>query len=533
MGRSNQDDMQGPAPQLRDGAVIASLATLLAYGAIFLLRGGLEGTMAQYAGMVGLVLLPIWLSTWAVGRFGTSDLNAALALLISLFAGILFPLLGLVAGTAALWAALALLLFVLGASVLQLRIGGKLWGVMVMAVVSAGLTVMLGGAIRLFMPEALTLGVATSDAYWHTAIMQMIGRHWVPSIGGDGLYFQNYHFLFHMVTAGTAKMTGASIPLVYGLWTGLGLKIQLVWCLFSAGCLLYRAEGINAAAWRFAYVWIAALLAYGFETESYVLGVALFAAWLPSMLLVLRGKDRNPVVSIVLLCLGVFPIALGKASVGYFAVIALFLLLWHCRAKPFLAALITATIIGVAAFAEHLLIPKELVLTDSGLGILVNSYLMYFARGVGLHYLLPPFLVLVYLFRPRAALSHANGGAWSLKLDAAAGQDMSRPLPGWIARGNGIAAPLRFFARADVTAQLLFLMWLGLVFLLLVMPIGDNIWDFSAPMCAISLLLLPAATGETVGLLVTSRAIKWTAALLLGLYVFQAAILFIFNPQGA
>lgn len=533
MGRSNQDDMQGPAPQLRDGAVIASLATLLAYGAIFLLRGGLEGTMAQYAGMVGLVLLPIWLSAWAVGRFGTSDLNAGLALLISLFAGIMFPLLGLVAGTAALWGALALLLFVLGASVLRLRIGGKLWGIAVMAVVSAGLTVMLGGAIRLFMPEALTLGVATSDAYWHTAIMQMIGRHWVPSIGGDGLYYQHYHYLFHMLTAGTAAMTGTGIPLVFGLWTALALKIHLVWCLVCAGALLFRAEGLDAAAWRFAYAWVAAILAYGFETESYVLGILLFAAWLPLMLLVLRGGDRRDsrtVLSIALLCLGIFFIALGKASVGYFGVIALFLLLWNYRARPILAALIAATIVGLAAFAELVLIPKELILTDSGALILVGSYMMYFARGVGLHYFLPALLVVLYLFRPRAALSRTDGGAVSLKLDAAPVQYVDRHLPGWIARGKGIAAPLRYFARADVNAQLLFLMLLGLLFVLFTMPIGDNVWDFSAPMCAIALLMLPAALGDTVGVMLTNRLIKWMMAFALALFCTQAAVQFTFNP---
>lgn len=534
MGRSNQDGMQGLGPQLRDGAVIATLATVLAYGALYLLRGGLEGTLLQYAGMVGLVLLPIWLSTWAVGKFGTGALNSGLAVLISLFAGILFPLLGLLAGPAALWIAILLLILAMGACLLRLRIsGGNLPGLAFIAVVSAGLTVMLGGAIRLFMPEALTLGVATSDAYWHTAIMQMIARHWTPSIGGDGLYYQHYHYLFHLLVAGTAQMTGTGIPLVYGLWTALALKIQLVWCLVCAGCVLFRAEGPNAAAWRFAYAWIAAILAYGFETESYVLGILLFAAWLPLMLSVLRAgdrTDRKSVISILLLCLGVFFIALGKASVGYFGVIALFLLLWNYRARPAMAALIAATIVGLAAFAELVLIPKELILTDSGALILVGSYMMYFSRGVGLHYFLPAFLVVIYLVRPRAVLSRGDGGAISLKLDAAPAQDVARPLPGWIARGRGLAAPLRYFARADVNAQLLFLMLLGLLFVLFTMPIGDNVWDFSAPMCSIALLMLPMALGESVGLLLTDRLIRWAAAIALALFVVEAAVQFTFNP---
>ena len=534
MGRSSEDGMQGLAPQLRDAATVATLAALLAYAAIFLVRGGLEGTPLQYAGMVGLALLPVWLSAWAVGKFGTSNLNLGLAVLISLFGGVLFPLLGLVVGPVALWIASALLLCALAASVVRLRIsGGKLVVLVGIAMVSAALTVMLGAAIRLFMPEALTLGVATSDAYWHTAIMQMIARHWTPSIGGDGLYYQHYHYLFHMLVAGTAAMTGAGIPLVYGLWTALALKIQLVWCLVCAGCLLFRTEGPNAAAWRFAYAWIAAILAYGFETESYVLGILLFAAWLPLMLFVLRGgdrTDRKSVISILLLCLGIFFIALGKASVGYFGVIALFLLLWNYRTKPGVAALIAATIVGLALFAELVLIPKELILTDSGMLILVGSYMMYFSRGVGLHYFLPAFLVLIYLVRPRAVLSRGDGGAVSLKLDAAPTQDATRPLPDWIARGRGLAAPLRYFARADVNAQLLFLMLLGLLFVLFTMPIGDNVWDFSAPMCAVSLLMLPMALGETVGLLLTDRLVKWAVAFALTLFVFQAVIQFTFNP---
>jgi hypothetical protein len=536
MARSGGDSIQGGdiASQLRDAAVIATVAAVLSYTAIFLLRGGLEGTFLQYAGMLALALLPVWLSTWAVGAFGTSDLNRGLSVLVSVSGGVAFPLLGFVAGPFAVLIAAGLLLFCFAVCVIRLRVSsGKLAGLVALALVSAGLIVMLGGAIRLFMPEALTLGIAPSDAYWHTAIMQMIARHLTPSIGGDGLVYQHYHYFFHILVAGTASITGADVPLVYGLWSALALKIQLVWCMVCAGCLLFRAEGGHAAAWRFTYAWVAAILAYGFETESYVLGVLLFTAWLPLMVFILRAgdaTDRKSLLSIALLCFGVFFIALGKASVGYFGAIALFLLLWNYRAKPAAAALIAVTLAGLALFAELVLIPKELVMTDSGLPILVNSYLMYFSRGVGLHYFLPAFLALVYLVRPHVETSRSPGGGFSLRIAGAPGQDMAHALPSWIARGRGIARPLRYFARADVNAQLVFLMWLGLLFVLFTMPIGDNIWDFSAVLLSISLLLLPMALGETVNLAITDRLVKWALAFALTAFVFQAALVFVFNP---
>lgn len=535
MGRSGQDIIQGGdlATQLREAAIIASLAAALCYAGIFVLRGGLEGTLVQYAGMFVLALLPIWLCAWAVGKFGTSNLNGALAVLISLFGGVMFPLLGLVTGGFALVMAVGILLYCFVACTIRLRIGGrKLFVLAAMTIISAALVVMLGGAIRLFMPEALTLGVAPSDAYWHTAIMQMISRHWMPSIGGDGLVFQHYHFLFHMVAAGTASITGTAIPLSYGLWSALALKIQLVWCLVCAGGLLFRAHGEHAAAWRFAYAWVAAILAYGFETESYVLGIVLFIAWLPLAIFVLRAgpsTDRKSLVAILLLCLGVFPVALAKASVGYFGVIALFLLLWNYRGKPPVAAFLAATIVGVALFAEFVLIPKELVMTGTSLHILVGSYFVYFSRGVALHYFLPAFLVLVYLFRPRADLS-MGGGAASLKIDAAPGQDLALALPSWIARGRGIAKPLRYFARADVNAQMIFLMLLGLLFVLFTMPIGDNIWDFSAVLCSVSLLVLPMAMGETFHILLTHRLVKWGVSFFLVVFLVRAAMVFTFHP---
>ena len=528
-----------PSSQLYAGAILATVGGLLAFLTVFLLRRGLGDSPTQVGSIFVLSILPIWFSVWAIANFGGTARGAAAAALIGIFLGVLLPALGLLLGPYVLAFGGAGLLFCLwstGRRYLSTLRSAKA-ALILTALISTALLVALGATDRLFMPEEMILGTASSDAYWHAAIMQMIMRHWSVSIGADGLIHQNYHFLFHILVAGYSQGTSADLVLTYGYWSALTLKLQLVWSLFCAGSLLFRTNGDAAAAacWRMCYAWIAAILAWGFETESYILGIVLLAGFLPLLMLLLRGPveaDSPPIGAIALLCAAVFFVATAKSSAGYFCAIGLILLTWTYRERISVVIMLVATLVALAAFTEFVLIPKEVVLSDSTLSILVTSYITYFQRGVLLHYILPAVLVLIYLWQPRSLLSIGKEGALSLQIEAGPRLADRGRLPRWIAQEGRHNKVLRWFFLADVTAQFLFLTLLGALFVLFAIPIGDNVWDFSAVLYALSLLILPMALGETLNIRLTDKPIKWLLGIVLAANFLAAGMLFAFGEQS-
>ena len=524
-----------PSTQLYAGALCVTLGGMLAFAGLFGLRLGLGDAPLQIAAMLVLALLPIWLSAWAITAFGKTTRGAALAGMLSLFVGMSLPVLGLFAGAAVSLLALAALLFcmVRGRTAICAGVPGGWRGLTLMALATGALALLLAAPLRLFMAEATLLGIASSDNYWHLAIMQMIARYHAISIGGDGLVHQNYHFLFHLLVAGTAKAAGVDIPLVFGYWSALTEKLQLVWALYCAGALLFRAgdDSASGAWWRLTYAWIAACLVAGFENESFILGNAYLAAYMPLLMALLRGPQdgHGAFLALLLACAGIFVVATAKASAGYYGTIGLVLLLWTWRSDHRAMILIALTLATLAAYTELLLIPKELVISAAGVSILAMSYLTYFGRGVTLHYLLPALLILLYLWRPRGTLTVQQNGSWKATMQGAPIPATQGHLPRWISSGGGLARPLRWLAQADVNAQLILLLLLGTLFVLLAIPIGDNIWDFSGILFTLSLLLLPLALDETLGLRLTDRPVKWLLGALLGFRLLGAATLFLFN----
>jgi hypothetical protein len=528
-----------PATQLYAGALAATGGSGLAFAGLFCLRLGLGDAPTQVASMLVLAILPVWLSAWAIPAFGRSARSAALAGMMSLFAGMSLPVFGLVAGRVIIVIAAATLLFCAWREHTALRRALlSAWpGMILLAGVTGGLVILLSAPLRLFMSEALLLGVAPSDNYWHMAIAQMIAHYHTVSIGGDGLVRQNYHFLFHFLVAGTAKAAGASVPLAYGYWSALTAKLQLIWSLYCAGILLFRTgdDGPAGAWWRLIYVWIAACFVAGFENESFILGTAYLAAYMPLIIVLLRGgpqADGSSMVALILACAGIFLVATAKVSAGYFGAIGLVLLTWTWRSN-LRAALIVVTLVVLAAYTELLLIPKELVLSDSTFSILVMSYLTYLNRGILLHYLLPTLLIVVYLWRPRGQLTFDRSGALSASITGTPRLVMRGSLPNWIVQGRGAFRPLRWLLLADVNAQLIFLLLLGTLFVLFAIPIGDNVWDFSGILFGVSLLLLPMTVGETLNIHLTDRPIKWLLAITLTLQIFWAGALFVFNGNDS
>jgi hypothetical protein len=526
--------IERPSNQTYAGAMAASLGGALAFLAVFLLRGGLGDHSAAIAMLYLLAIVPVWLSAWALSTFGASPFGRAFALTAALILGTLVPLLGLVSGPVALVFAAAVLLTGLWCARQALA---SMWraraGLVAVAVLSGALLVLLTVPTRLYMREALLLGTANSDNYLHAANMQMLMHYGRIAIGGDGLGYQNYHWLFHFLVAGAAKATNADVVLVYGYWTGLVLKLQLAWALFMAGLVLHPTDNERSTAWRFAYAWFVMLLAGGFEMESYLLGIALFMGWIPLLLALLRAAPSTAppsLAGLTALTLGAFVCAGAKASVGYYCAIGLFLLAWHYRARLSVVISLLTSLTMLAVFANTLLIPKDLLLGNAGLPTIVVSYLMYVERGILPHYLLAPLLALIFIWRPRGTLDRTTRSfALGLMPSPSPLRD-TVTLPGWLARRSGLAKPLRWLALADERAQLLLLSLFGTLFVLFTMPIGDNLWDFSVILFMMSLLLLPAALGETINAHFTDRPVKWLLGSVLAAETILACTRFAFTP---
>ena len=159
--------LSGPAYA---GAVATSLGAALAFAAAFLLRGGLGDSSAAIAILYLLAIAPIWLSAWALSRFG-----GAFAAMTGAMLGTLLPLLGFVAAPLAAGSTIIVLLLGLWGA-LQASAWRVRGDVVVIALLTGALLILLTAPSRLYMQEALLLGTANSDNYLHAANMQKIGR---------------------------------------------------------------------------------------------------------------------------------------------------------------------------------------------------------------------------------------------------------------------------------------------------------------------------------------------------------------------
>jgi hypothetical protein len=237
-----------------------------------------------------------------------------------------------------------------------------------------------------------------------------------------------------------------------------------------------------------------------------------------------------PVTGLAALALAAFVCAGAKASAGYYCAIGLFLLTWQYRTRPSVVAFLLVSLGGLAVFANSLLIPKDVLLGGAGFAILVVSYLMYLERGILLHYLLAPALAFAFAWRPFGVM-RADPRSFALDLPAEPSpvRDIAT-LPRWLAQGSGLVKSLRWVALVDERAQLLLLSLLGTLFVLLTMPIGDNLWDFSVILFMLSLLLMPAALREILNVRFTDRPVKCLLALFLAAYAVWTCAQFTFNP---
>lgn len=463
---------------LSGGGIVTSLGTALTFLIVFAMRGGLGDGLGAILVVYAYALLPVWLSVWVTNRYSATSMDASIAHATSLLVGVLVPLLGLVVGKWAGWLSAALFLVTLAANIGRLRQGATAIGSkgLFAILLFAALLLLYLGPQRLFLPEAMTLGTASTDSYFQAAIAQMILHFGTPSLGADGLAFHHYHTLSHALAAGYAGSSGASVPLTYLYWGGIILKAQLVWCFYSCFILFSphaRWSNFTIIAIGLAYAWLSAILIAGLESESFLLSLILLSAVLPLLIALMTSDDHEHhlFASVAIACVAALVCAGAKVSSGFFVGLALVIVAWNLRRRWVLLSLIAGALIMLALLAKFMLAPRDLGMSGASKMVILGSYLQYLMPETVFSYVLPIWIIAL-LVRARAPTMPYE---------------------------NQAPHAVRLFIQADNVMKFLALATLGCIAILCTSLIGSNVQYFSAILYAIALLLLPPTLARTPG----------------------------------
>jgi hypothetical protein len=412
-------------------ALALSVGTAVAVAAVALYRLGFADSPVLQIGVLLSVLAGIWLPLAALALRVPEGVRA-LYLAMAFTTVLWWPAAGLVAGRFAL-AAGALVL--LGAWVVCRRpLAGVLTVRLLLRSVGAGLLVgaalvVAGSAGRYQMPEAVALGLAHSDQYFHMAIAQMIAHFGVPSIGGDGLVLQRYHFGSHLVAAGLSEATGGSPALVYVYWGTLALKVHLLWALVCAAAWFSRRDNHVLPAGTV----VLHVLAYLFigrsflESESFMFALALFIGALPLMVELVVRRDTTALqyrLALVGLVLVVFLCALGKISVGFYGAVVLAWIAWRNPGARRQQVGVVVALGLLLAITWRFLRPDELSLLEAGASELYYSYLQYLTLSTLVTFAAPALILVWPLWQVQWSAHPAGDRAlsvWQLQMHKPAG----------------------------------------------------------------------------------------------------------------
>jgi len=460
------------AQRLLPVAVALSVGAATAIAGVSVYRLGFADSRVLQVGVLLFVLAGIWLPLAALaGR--TSDATRALGLGIATAAGLWLPAAGLLLGP---WAMVLCAGIVFAALTMSRRTWAQAAAARNMALpVALGLAggvvlVLAGSAARYQMPEAIQLGLAHSDHYFHLAIAQMIAEFGVPSIGGDGLVPQRYHFGSHLVAAGLAKATASSPALVYVYWGTLALKLQLLWALACAGAW-FSGRGRERPLVAGVLLYVAFYLAIGntfLESESFMVGLALFIGSVPLVADLVGRKDvATPSYRLALgwLVALTFLCAVAKISVGFYGAVLLAWIAWRHRASVLQRGVIIAALAGLLGVTWKFLRPDELSLLDVGLNPLYYSYLQYMNVSTLVTFVAPALILAWALFDVRLSGGTTAGGVVDVRLTLRTAADRS--------------VMVRRFLEVPGFEQVLGLCLLASVVVLFTVPVGSNVAFFT------------------------------------------------------
>ena len=195
------------------------LATVFAIVLLMTLRFGANDPINLMVELALVTCFPILLSIWILGLPISNSISHAFILTAGLIIGQMTPLLGLYAPSLLL-SALAivdmfLLIAVASTRFHRLHASDAGWAIVFAFFIIAALLTAIS-PLQLMLPEAVSLGLADTDSYFHVALANMISGYGIAATGMDGLTYHPYHHLSHYPRIlGLAKSAGTHAALVY------------------------------------------------------------------------------------------------------------------------------------------------------------------------------------------------------------------------------------------------------------------------------------------------------------------------------
>jgi hypothetical protein len=495
-----------------EAAALVTVAATAAFLFVFCFRAGLKDPPLAVLSILLNCLLPIWLTTMAACVFTAFGTTRRTLLSGALTLALLFPILGLMLGTkTSLIAALCLAAI---AILCRAHLGSLGWRgaarTLLQGALLAILLIVSGAAARLLLPEAMTLGLAHTDSYFHMAIAQMIAHHLVPSIGADGLSYERYHFASHAIAAGLSKATGASVALVYTYWGALSLKVQLLWAVFVCGLLLSAGPpkdlGVRIFP-RVLYSMLVLIASGAVESESFLLGLSLYLGLFALLCSLIdeRNEPRSFHVGFVFALVTAFVCAAAKVSVGFYCAAALAWIAWRHR-RSFATLCLAAVALGALAIVTVLFLsPSDLTVSREAMVHILLQYGVYFIKWTTLlSYALPIVLIAIALMQPqfsRTGLADRSGSRLSVALEP-----LRPKLRPWSAGWRSLLA-------LDAPLQLLALSLAACLLVLITIPIGTNMGYFSLVLLVTAGAVLPATLSQVSAIEISNPPVSaWLLA---------------------
>ena len=515
---------------LYSAAVAVTIGSAIAFAATYLVRGGLDGTAIQIAGIFVLSVFPIWASAIAIERFSKTTIQFAFATLIAILASTLLPVAGLYAGGYTVLVASALGLFALfdGKKHLQQAFNGTKLTITICAAAFCVFLIVFTETVRFFLPETLLLGMAIPDRYYHISIAQMIAQYGHVSLGADGLLYRPYHFLSHLIAAGLAKSSGADVPLIYLYWGAFTLKIQLIWSTFISGMFFVRTRESVASATisRLAYATLLVIAVGMLESESFLLGTTLFFAVLPLLVLLASEKYSDtityPALSAVIV--GSVVVTIAKVSAGFFCVIGLVAVLWHLRRNRAVVTIIPLSCILIAFIAVKWIAEQDLATTHSPFLMFWVDYLHYFTWTTFFSYLIPLVSLVLMVRHIHVGIERRNGLLLSLSTAGPA-----HPATSSTSRRSDAFHAIRRFSHEDGIVHIFALSILGSILVLLTTPIGANNAFFSLMLLNLSFCFVPRTLCYSWRSVLPQKSVAAILGTVVALCIFWQTAAFVFT----
>jgi hypothetical protein len=512
-----------------EAAFILSLGGAFAFMVLYALRSGSGDSATAVFGLMAQSVLPVLVGAAVLSSAFASSERRNIMVAAATIAAFLVPTFAIFSRAAASFLTLG---FGLYAVVSLLR--HKDWlrrvsfgSLVFRAGVVACLLLVSNDPVRIFIPEQMTLGIAGPDHLLHAAIAQMISRYGRVATGADGLAYQQYYFLSHAVAAGLSVLTHASVPLVYAYWGAVSLKLQLLWGIFIASLLLDDEAGVAETGMmaRVIFAWFVAVFTRALESESFVLGMAIFLMLLPLLCDLVRARDKPPWLIVVVAIIGAFICAATKASIGFFVAVALFGAAWRLKRFCPVGLGIAASLCLLAIVTLHYLSPANDLLLDAGWHVLLTSYSQYLDSVAVISFALPILLLLVAARQPRIFSSRSETAIeWRVEVDTGPRirpYGSFRRWVGWL---------------LDVSSGPMFLLGLSLIACVAVLfsvPIGSNVAYFSLVLLVMAAVIAPATLRPRFKLGIEKQSLQRALSASVAMFFCVMAVQFAWDTKNA